>query len=1073
MVRLSKSAVCSSSGAWLAEAIVLLAVFLTSACSPTPTGTDSHQELAGALPKKELQVTGAQIKALFPSGPGDIYGLRAGDVLFGWEQRSVGNASPQSEESGAIRSPLDARIVEDERAPQGGLHLRVFRDGKQLLVPVSSGRWEVDFRAFVPVSPEANTPNTSAPETRTPEVELGVTDLAAGDPRDSAPAWTTLESEALRRDALPTARWHRIQAARSHLFSGQHQAAQEAFEAARSSYGASRTFLAPSPSDPPAFSEGSTEAAIYAIEGLAWQKVGDLSQAETALHQSLEIHRQQAPGSVAVATALVRLAEAIHPRLRKPLLLEAREIYAQLAPEGADLAHVLNLLGIFAGTIHRDYDEAIELYRQALRIRQQTIPGSYRVSDTLSNLSSCAHTQGRLDDAEELIKASLDGHRDDPRLVPRSAGALNSLALIQRDKGNYRGARQAWEKALELFSSLDPDSPAVAGTLNNLGNLALRVKNLDRAKDLYSQSLASRRKLQPASLAVAHSLNNLSIVAKKQGRLGEARRYLEESLELKEQFAPGSLTLANTLGELGSIRMEEGLAQEAESFFRQALALRLKIAPQAPATAQNLIRLARCLAWSGREAEAIEIWRSALDQLDRTGTRFRFSPFEQSIFASQFQEHYRDLALLLDRREQTIESFELLERSRARSLRTMTSQHRRENQRNGEHPTAPSGLESPVLSWTEARAALDEGTRLIFFSVTENETSISVAGDLSLQEEAPFTYRVAVARETLRRKVEIFRALIARGQQSPLLEKALVNQGQSLYDLLLAPLADRLEPAQRLLIVPDRPLSMLPFAALVRSRSPIRFVGEWKPLSYSASATTFALAKDRRKGPSTEALLTIFARSGNGVTIESQENQLAPLPGAKAEARLLADLFGPNSEVYLDSAASEAAAKRRFAPEVSALTQQTPNRKSYLHFATHGLLDDRAPLRSALLLESGQGEEGRLQALEVMEEMRFDSELVTLSACETGLGQDLAGEGILGLTYAFLSSGARSALTSLWKVSDASTVSWMETFYRSVQEGTAKDRAVMEAQIRLMAPGSATRHPYYWAGFQLWGDGAN
>jgi CHAT domain-containing protein len=142
----------------------------------------------------------------------------------------------------------------------------------------------------------------------------------------------------------------------------------------------------------------------------------------------------------------------------------------------------------------------------------------------------------------------------------------------------------------------------------------------------------------------------------------------------------------------------------------------------------------------------------------------------------------------------------------------------------------------------------------------------------------------------------------------------------------------------------------------------------------------------------------------------------------------------------------------------------------YLHFATHALLDGRAPLDSALVLAPGDGEDGLLRAREVIEQLRVESDLVVLSACDTGLGAELAGEGVLGLSHAFLFSGARTIVTSLWPVADDSTARWMAAFYGELRRGADRDEAVRSAQVEALAGDGPRRHPYYWAAFQLWGD---
>ncbi|RPH55744.1 CHAT domain-containing protein, partial [bacterium] len=111
-----------------------------------------------------------------------------------------------------------------------------------------------------------------------------------------------------------------------------------------------------------------------------------------------------------------------------------------------------------------------------------------------------------------------------------------------------------------------------------------------------------------------------------------------------------------------------------------------------------------------------------------------------------------------------------------------------------------------------------------------------------------------------------------------------------------------------------------------------------------------------------------------------------------------------------------------------------------------------------------------LQAWEIFERVRLDADLVTLSSCETGLGRDAAGEGLIGLTRAFQYAGARSILASLWSVSDRSTAELMQRFYALLRAGHPKDLALQAAQREMVRAGGASSHPYHWAAFELIGD---
>jgi CHAT domain-containing protein len=143
-----------------------------------------------------------------------------------------------------------------------------------------------------------------------------------------------------------------------------------------------------------------------------------------------------------------------------------------------------------------------------------------------------------------------------------------------------------------------------------------------------------------------------------------------------------------------------------------------------------------------------------------------------------------------------------------------------------------------------------------------------------------------------------------------------------------------------------------------------------------------------------------------------------------------------------------------------------------IHFATHGVLDSATALGSALIFasvdEHGRPVDGRV-GLHDIYGLRLSADLVVLSACETALGQDVRGEGLIGVTRGFMYAGARRILASLGKVDDAATSELMKAFYSALRTGTTPATALRDAQAHAREqPG--WRHPYYWAGFQLHGD---
>jgi CHAT domain-containing protein len=190
-----------------------------------------------------------------------------------------------------------------------------------------------------------------------------------------------------------------------------------------------------------------------------------------------------------------------------------------------------------------------------------------------------------------------------------------------------------------------------------------------------------------------------------------------------------------------------------------------------------------------------------------------------------------------------------------------------------------------------------------------------------------------------------------------------------------------------------------------------------------------------------------------------------PLPESGKEVSRIAALYpAPAVLVYLDQAASEASVKSN--PLLS-----TAHR---IHFATHGLISEQQPLLSGLALSSrGDGQDdGVLRTHEIFD-LDLSADLVVLSACETGLGLRLSGEGIVGLARAFFYAGASSLVVSLWNVADVSTSDLMTAFYRRLPAGADdadEAEALRQAKLELIAAGGQHAHPFHWSPFVLVGD---
>jgi CHAT domain-containing protein len=221
----------------------------------------------------------------------------------------------------------------------------------------------------------------------------------------------------------------------------------------------------------------------------------------------------------------------------------------------------------------------------------------------------------------------------------------------------------------------------------------------------------------------------------------------------------------------------------------------------------------------------------------------------------------------------------------------------------------------------------------------------------------------------------------------------------------------------------------------------------------------------RRAAPRPAGTLLAFGNPALGLPLDAGRvtGAIEPLPEAESQARRLAEFYGAGSRAYVGAEALEA----RWKHEASSYR--------VLHLATHGVVDDRSPMYSYVLLAPStgpEGEDGLVEAREIVN-LRLNADLVVLSACETARGRVAPGEGVIGLMWSFFIAGAPATLVSQWKVESASSTQLMVGFHQRWNDGRnglSKARALQQAAIEMRR----TRqwgHPFYWSGYILVGDG--
>jgi CHAT domain-containing protein/Tfp pilus assembly protein PilF len=734
--------------------------------------------------------------------------------------------------------------------------------------------------------------------------------------------------------------------------------------------------------------------------------------------------------------------------------------------------------------------------------------------------------------AEEYYQRALGLRRNlpDRRDV---AGSLNGLGNVARAQGDLAKAKGYYEQALAIAATSAPDSLDVARTLSNLGAVAEGQGDLVLAADYQQRALAIRQRLVPGSLLVAETLSNFAKIASDQGDLPEAERYHRRSLSIRENQSPESLLVATSLNDLGAMARAHADVAKAAAYYEQALVLREKLAPRSLTVAESLYSLSDLALQLGNRIEA-ERWagqawglvrqqatvvngdeaRQAFDrstaryaaqlircQLALGETRAAFTTLEQSRAQALQQliadrrfiagltddgrwRIYRSALLARDRHEYDLSRAVAAEAQARQELANLDSQqasgdpvtravsHLREaagrvQQEQSDYTLArvradelwadikdrASPASAPPLSFTQAQIVVPPGAVFVAFDTAAEQIHLFVLRRGATDRALLSVYTLDLSPEQLERRVRDFHDCVAR----PLWGYQCVRLARQLYNgLFPIPARHLMANAARIIISPDGPLWDVPFAALVvNAAGAPEYLGEQKPITYATSLTCFAQSRSE--------LPRLPVGMAPRALVVGQTRGL--LPYSRREAEQVAALYG--SHPLTGAAATETTVRARIGGA------------DVIHLATHSL-SLPLPMSSGIVLaESGRAapgddssEDGLLQAWEIQSQLKLRAELVVLSACNTGAGQVVPEEGIIGLTRALQYAGARSIVASKWEAEDRSTATLMVAFHGYLRQGLAKDEALRRAMSNVRRhPGTA--RPYYWASFFLLGDPDN
>jgi len=838
---------------------------------------------------------------------------------------------------------------------------------------------------------------------------------------------------------------------------------------------------------------------------------GDYLEAQLLHERALAIRERVAPESLDVSASLANLGIVA---LAKGDLAQAEQLARRsiaideaLAPDTGEVGLDRMNLG---NVLHDrgDLAAAEEEQRRALAVFER-IGNTGLAGGAVYNQGLIAMKRLDLDRAETLYRRTMKLWGSEADLP------MSGLAEVYLQRGDLDRAEEKGNAVLAAIEKTNPGSAEAIGRGEFLGRVALARMDFARAQALLERALADRKKMAPRSLALAQTLRDLGEVARKRGDPRAAEEHYRQALAIEDPL-PGSASKAETLRALGEVVLGLGRRDEALRLFRRAAAAleaqqsrlggsREARAGFAAGHGEIYRDLIDALVEAGRPAEAFHVLersraRALLEMLAERDLLFASDvppdlARERRQLDAEYERTQAELAgagakstgeaeaVLARLRETRIKQGETTERIRRAAPRLAALQY------------------PQPLDLASVRRSLDPGTLLLAYSVGA-ERSLLFAVTAEGRGTGIEVYALPLGARRVRSEVGAFREQLATGVGA--------ERARDLYQALIAPAERLLARASRILVMPDGPLHGLPFAALARggAKGQAEYLIESKPIHTVVSMTVYAeLRKTRREPlagvskptvaafgdprypsparPGPTAIAMRGAASDDAPQAVEEEvcidpdavsdaqvrsavergTKFEPLPASRLEVEALASLYAPYALVYLGEEATEERAK------------SLGKEPKIVHFACHALLNDRFPLDSALALtipqRPGEGQEnGLLQAWEIFESVRLDADLVTLSACESGMGKEMGGEGLVGLARAFQYAGARSVLASLWPVQDDASAALMVRFYGYLRTGRTKDEALRQAQVDAIhdAARGATARPLDWAAWKLIGD---
>jgi len=773
-------------------------------------------------------------------------------------------------------------------------------------------------------------------------------------------------------------------------------------------------------------------------------------------------------------------------------LSQAQELMEQLlGPDHLKVALILHNRANIANR-RRDYGTAEKFYLRALSIKEKALGPSHPwVGATLNNLGIFYWARNENSKADEYIKAeeyflravAIFEKFNGPESTP-VAQTLCNLGVVVKSAGDYKRAEEYYKRALPILEKLNgPNHMAVAGALDDLGILYADDGEYAKAEPLLLRELQITQDVRgPDHPDAGRILRVLSKMYTNAGNTTRARECWRQALTIEEKNLPLNLAI-------GSERQKADFWVPYMAYMEQVISFQMLHDPESSESRE--VAAEALLQRKGRILDALA------DNV--VSLRGRLSEEDQALL-DRLKDTTSKLAnLVLSGPGKTALS------EHQQQIKTLTEQREALENEIGRRSAGYFQSSAPI-SLKEIQAAIPDGGALVEYGLYE---PYDVKQPLeSINASGPYRYVAYVITGHGVRSVDLGDAKTIDAAISALRKSLRDPQSRDMKvvaravdEKIMHPVRALAGNSRHLLIAPDGELDLVPFEALIDENG--HYLVEQFLFTYLSTGRDL-LRMETPRASNTEVVVVAdpsFDGAKGGAVSHVPNTQLraatrsmtlsdnsgsvyfAPLEGTKAEAQEIRALF-PKAQVFTGTQATKAMLLGLNAPAM-------------LHIATHGFFledtkkdkagdsanatrgdDPENPLlRSGLALAGANvnrqgGDSGILTALEASNLNLWGTKLVTLSACDTGIGEVRVGEGVFGLRRAFVLAGAESLVMSLWPVSDYTTREMITAYYTGLKDGHGRGEALRQAELAMLKR-KGHEHPFYWASFIESGEWAN